>query len=84
MKAIVYYQNGPPDVLKLEEIEKPLPKDDEVLVKVRAASANPLDWRMMRGGPFIFRVLFGLGKPKMKRPGVGVVEAVGRNITQKR
>lgn len=85
MKAIVYYQNGPPDVLKLEEIEKPLPKDDEVLVKVRAASANPLDWRMMRGGPFIFRVLFGLGKPKMKRPGVdvaGVVEAVGRNITQ--
>ena len=85
MKAIVYYKCGSPEVLRCEEIEKPVPNDDEVLIKVRAASVNPLDWRLMRGGPYIVRILFGLGKPKLKRPGVdvaGQVEAVGSNVTR--
>ena len=81
MKAIVYQNFGSPDVLKCQEIEKPLQGDDEVLIKVRAASVNPLDWKLMNGGPFIVRLLLGLGKPKIKRPGVdvaGEVEAVGK------
>ncbi len=85
MKAIVYTKYGPPDVLQLKEIEKPTPKDDEVLVKVHAASVNPLDWHLMRGKPYIVRILFGLLKPKITRPGrdvAGEVEAVGRNVTQ--
>jgi len=85
MKAIVYQGFGSPDILRCEEIDKPVPGDDEILIKVRAASVNPLDWKLMKGGPFIVRLLFGLGKPKIKRPGVdvaGQVEAVGRNITQ--
>jgi NADPH:quinone reductase-like Zn-dependent oxidoreductase len=85
MKAIVYENFGSPDVLKCQEIEKPLPGDDEVLIKVRAASVNPLDWKLMKGGPFIVRLLLGLGKPKIKRPGVdvaGEVEAVGKNLAQ--
>jgi len=85
MKAIVYQNFGSPDILRCEEIDKPTPADNEVLIKVRAASINPLDWKLMKGGPFILRVLLGLGKPKIKRPGVdvaGQVEAVGRNVTQ--
>jgi NADPH:quinone reductase-like Zn-dependent oxidoreductase len=85
MKAIVYQGFGSPDILRCEEIDKPIPGDDEVLVKVRAASVNPLDWKLMKGGPFIVRLLLGLGKPKIKRPGVdvaGQIEAVGRNVTQ--
>ena len=85
MKAIVYEDFGSPDILRCEEIDKPIPGDNEVLIRVRAASVNPLDWKMMKGGPFIVRLLLGLGKPKIKRPGVdvaGQVEAVGRNVTQ--
>ena len=86
MKAIVYHNYGSPDVLKYEEIEKPTAGDDEVLIKVRAASVNPLDWRLMRGKPLFVRlVIGGLRKPKITRPGVDVaghVEAVGRNVTQ--
>src|SRR6202051_1726475 len=85
MKAIVYQNFVPPDILRLEEIDKPTPADNEVLIKVRAASVNPLDWKLMKGGPFILRLLLGLGKPKIKRPGVdvaGQVEAVGKNVTQ--
>ncbi|HEX7159229.1 MAG TPA: NAD(P)-dependent alcohol dehydrogenase [Edaphobacter sp.] len=85
MKAIVYSNYGSPDVLRYAEIDKPTPGDDEVLIKVRAASVNPLDWKLMKGGPFIVRMLLGLGKPKIKRPGVdvaGQVEAVGRNVIQ--
>src|SRR5271154_1278189 len=85
MKAIVYRDYGPPDVLKCEDIEKPVPKDNEVLIKVRAASVNPLDWKLMKGGPFILRIMLGLGKSKIKRPGVdvaGQVEAVGTAVTQ--
>lgn len=85
MKAIVYHEYGSADVLKCEELEKPVPRDGEVLIKVRAASVNPLDWRLMNGKPAILRLFFGLRKPKQGRPGVdvaGEVEAVGRNVTQ--
>jgi len=86
MKAIVYSKYGPPDVLKLKEIEKPIPKDDEVLIKVRAASVNPLEWHYMRGEPYIMRLMgAGLLKPKNNILGVdiaGRVEAVGRNVKQ--
>jgi NADPH:quinone reductase-like Zn-dependent oxidoreductase len=85
MKAIVYHTYGSPDVLKLEEVEKPTPKDDEVLVQVDAASVNASDWRFLRGKPFLARLNFGLLKPKHKILGsdiAGRVEAVGRNVTQ--
>ncbi len=85
MKAIVYHEYGPPDVLKCEEIENPVPKDDEVLVKVRAASVNPIDWRLMKGEPRAFRIVPRLLKMPIGRPGVdaaGEVLAVGKNVTQ--
>jgi NADPH:quinone reductase-like Zn-dependent oxidoreductase len=86
MKAIVYTEYGPPDVLNLDEVQKPTPRDDEVLVKVHAASANAADWHLMRADPFLVRVMgFGLLKPKNGLLGAdiaGRVEAVGRNVTQ--
>jgi NADPH:quinone reductase-like Zn-dependent oxidoreductase len=85
MKAIVYYNYGPPDVLKCEEIEKPTVGYDQVLIRVRAASVNPYDWHFMRGTPCFLRIMTGLRKPKDTRLGVdvaGQVEAVGRNVTQ--
>src|SRR5215470_9448014 len=85
MKAIVYYKYGSPDVLKFEEVEKPVPKDDEVLLKVRAASVNPLDWHFMRGEPYLVRIMAGLRKPRSCRLGAdvaGQVEAAGRSVTQ--
>ncbi len=86
MRAIVYRNYGSPDVLKCEELEKPTAGDNEVLIKVRAASVNALDWRLMRGKPLFARLAIGgLRKPKVTRPGVdvaGQVEAVGRNVTQ--
>ena len=85
MKAITYHRYGSPDVLEYEDIEKPAPGDNEVLIKVRAASVNPFDWHFMRGSPYFLRIVAGLRKPKMTRLGVdvaGQVEAVGRNVTQ--
>ena len=85
MKAIVYEKYGPPDVLQLKEVEKPTPKDDEVLIKVHAASANPADWHLLRATPFLARLAVGLLKPKYKILGsdiAGRVDAVGRNIKQ--
>jgi NADPH:quinone reductase-like Zn-dependent oxidoreductase len=85
MKAIVYHNYGSPDVLNCEEIEKPTPGDNEILIKVRAASVNPYDWHFMRGTPYFLRIMAGLLKPKDRRLGVDVagwVEAVGRNVTQ--
>ncbi len=85
MKAIVYTQYGSPDVLHFTEVEKPTPKDNQVLVKVHAASANPADWHTMRGAPFIARLVNGLFKPKNPRLGAdlaGRVEAVGKDVTQ--
>ncbi len=83
MKAIVYRCYGSPDVLEFGDVEKPTPADDEVLVKVRAASVNPLDWHYMRGSPYIMRLGTGLGVPDDTSIGVdfaGTVEAVGRNV----
>jgi NADPH:quinone reductase-like Zn-dependent oxidoreductase len=85
MKAAVYTRYGPPEVIRIADVEKPVPKDNEVLIKVRAASVNPMDWRLMRGTPYLLRMLAGLRKPKVRRIGVdvaGQVEAVGRNATQ--
>src|SRR5258706_723102 len=85
MKAIVYCDYGSPDVLRLENIEKPAPADDQILVRVRAASVNPLDWHYIRGTQYVMRMEAGLRKPKVIRLGVdfaGTVEAVGRNVKQ--
>jgi NADPH:quinone reductase-like Zn-dependent oxidoreductase len=85
MKAIVYHQYGSADVLKLEEVEKPTPGDDEVLIKVLAASVNPYDWHFMRGEPYFMRLFVGLRAPKRNGLGVdysGQVEAVGKEVTQ--
>lgn len=85
MKAIVYYTYGSADVLALKEVEKPSPKADEVLVKIYAASANPLDWHKMRAEPFLVRLGDGFLKPKNTKLGAdiaGRVEAVGNNVTQ--
>jgi len=82
MKAITHCEYGGPEVLKVEEIEKPVPNDNQVLVKVRAASLNPLDLTIR--GPLLLRPLFGLRKPKDTRLGVdysGTVEAVGKNVS---
>ena len=82
MKAAVYRRYGPPDVVQIRDVDKPVPKDNEVLIRVRAASVNPLDEGLMRGGG---RFVTGLRKPKVTRLGVdvaGQVEAVGRNVTQ--
>ena len=67
MKAIVYHEYGSPEVLRCEEIEKPAAGDDEVLIRVRAASVNPRDWHFMRGAPYMIRIMTGLRKPE-KRP----------------
>src|SRR5437667_8349879 len=86
MKAMVYHTYGSPDVLKLEEVQKPVPQDDEVLVKVHATSVNAGDWHLLRGKPFLMRLMgFGLLKPKNTILGsdiAGRVEAVGRNVKQ--
>jgi NADPH:quinone reductase-like Zn-dependent oxidoreductase len=85
MKAVVYRQYGSSDVLELQETPKPAVKDDDVLVRVHAASVNPLDWHFMRGTPYAMRVATGLRKPNATRLGVDVaghVEAVGKNVTQ--
>lgn len=85
MNAITYTEYGPPDVLKLTEVERPTPKDNEVLIRIFAASVNPLDWRVLRGRPFPIRLMMGgLRRPKPTRPGVdvaGTVEAIGRSVT---
>jgi NADPH:quinone reductase-like Zn-dependent oxidoreductase len=84
MKAIVYDHYGPPDVLHFEDLEKPAPADDQLLIQVRASSVNPYDWHFIRGTPSFIRLFAGLRAPKSRRLGAdvaGVVEAVGRNIT---
>jgi len=84
MKAVIYTQYGPPDVLRFTEVAKPTPKDDEVLIKLYAAAVNPLDRHFMRGEPFFLR-LGGLRTPKFKILGVdmaGRVEAVGSDVKQ--
>src|SRR6266540_2589633 len=84
MKAIVYHKSGSADVLKLEELEKPVPEDDQILIKVCAASVNPLDYHLLRHA-FLRRIMSARSKVKIARAGrdlAGQVEAVGRKITQ--
>ena len=84
MKAIVYERYGSPDVIELKEIDKPVPKDDQVLVRVHAASVNPIDWHRLRGQPYFVRPSEGLRRPKNTGLGADVagrVEAVGRDVT---
>jgi NADPH:quinone reductase-like Zn-dependent oxidoreductase len=86
MRAVVYTNYGPPDVLEVKDIKKPEPNDDQVLVKVHAAAVNPYDWHFIRGTPYMMRMMMGgLRKPKDPRIGVdyaGTVEAVGKNVTR--
>ena len=85
MKALVARCYGAPDVLTLEQVAKPTPADDQLLVKVHAAALNPVDWHYMRGSPYIMRLSSGVGAPKDARIGVdfaGTVEAVGKNVTR--
>ncbi len=86
MKAIVHTKYGPPDALQLKEVEKPTPKEDQILIKVHAASVNAADYRMMRANPFPVRLMVGgLLRPKDPRFGsdvAGRVEAVGENVKQ--
>jgi NADPH:quinone reductase-like Zn-dependent oxidoreductase len=84
MKAAVCSRYGPPDVVQIADVAKPVPKDNEVLIKVRAAAVNPLDQSMTSGTPYFVRLFGGLRKPKDTRLGVdvaGQVEAVGKNVT---
>ena len=69
MKAIVFTKYGTPDVLQLQEVAKPIPKDDEVLIKVHATSINDWDWGLITGKPFEVRLLFGLKNDKWTNPG---------------
>ena len=85
MKAIVYHRYGPPDLLALEEVDKPVPKDNEILVEVRAVSVNDWDWGLLHGTPFANRLMSGLLKPKKKILGsdvAGRVEAVGKGVSR--
>jgi len=84
MQAIVYHRYGSPDVLELEEIPKPAPAEDQVLIRVHAASVNPYDWHFLRATPSFIRLFTGLRRPKFPRLGAdvaGVVEAVGAKVT---
>jgi NADPH:quinone reductase-like Zn-dependent oxidoreductase len=85
MKAFMSEKYGPPEMLRMAEVEQPTPAADEVLVKVLAVSVNPADWRSMRAKPFFSRATLGLLRPKHRIPGVdiaGRVEAVGSDVTQ--
>lgn len=85
VKAVTYHCYGPPEVLEYTSIEKPVPAADEVLVKVHAASVNPLDWHYMRGSPYLMRLMSGIGAPDDPTMGVdfaGTIEAVGDKVTR--
>jgi NADPH:quinone reductase-like Zn-dependent oxidoreductase len=85
MKAALCNRYGPPEVIQIAEVDKPVPSDHEVLIRVRAASVNPLDLGSIKGRPYMVRLMTGLRKPKNNRPGVDVsgrVEAVGENVNQ--
>ena len=82
MKAIILTKYGGPDSLQIKDIDKPIPKEHEVLIKVHAAAINDYDWSLMRGKPYLYRLMFGITKPKKKIPGMelsGVIEALGHN-----
>ncbi len=84
MKAIILKKYGLPNLLEIGEVEKPVPKDGEVLVNIHSASINDFDWGLVRGKPFVIRLFFGLKKPKINIPGVdisGTIEAVGARVS---
>ena len=86
MKAVVYTQYGSPAVLQLKEVAKPVPRDDDILIKVQAASINSWDWDLLTGRPLEYRLLSGILKPKKNNilgcDIAGRIEAIGRSITQ--
>jgi NADPH:quinone reductase-like Zn-dependent oxidoreductase len=87
MKAIVFTRYGSPDGLKLKEVPRPAPKDDELLIRVHASSINSWDWEFLNGTPFVNRLMFGLLRPKTGKQILGAdisgtVEAVGRHVTR--
>ena len=85
MKTVVHTEYGSPSLLHIAEVEKPTPKDDEVLVKIHAASLNAYDWHLLTADIFLVRFATGLFKPKSTQIGAdisGVVEAVGKNVKQ--
>ena len=85
MKAITKHTYGGPDILGLEDVEKPRVKENHLLIKVKANSANPADWHILRGKPFIARLSFGLFKPKDQILGAdfaGIVEEAGQGVTK--
>ena len=85
MKAIVYEKYGSPTVLELREVEKPAPKDDEVLIKIHAASVNNWDWDRLTGKPYLYRLISGISTPKLKILGAdiaGKVEEIGKDVTK--
>jgi len=85
MQAVVYHRYGSPDVLELQEIPKPIPAEDQVLLRVHAASVNPYDWHFLRGTPTFLRLFTGLRRPKSPRLGAdvaGIVQAVGAKVAQ--
>jgi NADPH:quinone reductase-like Zn-dependent oxidoreductase len=85
MKAIVYEKYGPPEVLRYKDVEKPVPADDQVLIKIHAASINAADWHLLTADIFLIRFMTGFLKPKKQIFGediAGVVEAVGKNVTK--
>ncbi|MDP2181315.1 MAG: alcohol dehydrogenase catalytic domain-containing protein, partial [Actinomycetota bacterium] len=87
MKAVVQSEYGSPEVLEFKDIDKPVAKDDEVLVRVRAAAVNPPDWAGVHGVPYIVRAAFGLRRPRLGVRGTdmaGIVDSVGRNATRLR
>jgi len=84
MNAILLKEYGLPGILEVGDVAKPVPNDEEVLVKIQSASINDWDWGLIRGKPFVIRLFFGLKKPKIAIPGVdvsGKIEAVGRNVS---
>lgn len=85
MKALCRRAYGPPEVLELRDIDRPVPTDDGVLLRVRAASVNRAEWYAVAGRPYIARLAMGLRKPRLEVPGAdfaGTVEAVGHNVTR--
>jgi len=85
MKAIIFTKYGSPDILKFTEVRKPVPRQNEVLVKIQAASINSWDWELLRGKPFANRLMFGLFKPRINILGAdiaGRIETTGNNVTR--